>query len=107
VLWFRRRAWFLISIALGIAAIAFDCAGKKAAGNAAVGTARALQARHEGAPPEVVQSMKERAAARVPLAEALFIIGLLAAVASVVSLTVAGAKGEPGRHSVPIVILIA
>jgi hypothetical protein len=96
-----------MSIALGIAAIAIDCIGKKAAGAAAGGTARALQARHEGAPAEVIQSMKEQAAANVPVADNRVMIGLLMAVASGISLAVSSARGEPGRRSVPVVILIA
>jgi hypothetical protein len=71
--------WYLASIAFLLMAIALDCASKQAASAGMSTMAKAVGARHDGASPDVIESMHQQAQAAVHRAGTRGLIGLCAA----------------------------
>jgi hypothetical protein len=103
----RTRPWYLASIALGLVAIAIDTSAKKAASDGMVGMARATQARVDGVPLEVRESMERKASAAAHRSGILSLIGFCVAAGSASSLFVSMHKNESRWNSLPVVVLIA
>jgi hypothetical protein len=103
----RKRPWCLASIALGLAAIAFETSAKRSASEGMTGIAKATQARAEGAPLQVGVSMRQRATGASDRSAKLGLIDLCVAAGSAACLYVSIRKSESRWNSIPAVILIA
>jgi hypothetical protein len=104
--WLRRRAWYLASIALGLAAIVIDWHSKSIVAAGVLGTAAATQAISHGATREVVAAMKEQAAAQVHRGSGMMTVGLIVAVASAVCFFISRTRSESGPRIAVIAVWI-
>ena len=104
--WLRSRAWYLISIALGLAAILIDCYSKSVVAAGVMGTAAATHAISHGATREVVAAIKEHAAAQVHRGASLGLVGLSVAAASVLCFFISRTRSESGPRIAAIVVWI-
>jgi hypothetical protein len=100
----RRRAWYLTSIALGLAAIVVEIGSNQIVATGVVGIARATQAVHEGAATDVVEAIKHHATAQVNRGTGLAAIGLVVAVASAVCFFLSRKRYEAGPRLVPVIV---
>jgi hypothetical protein len=104
--WFRRRAWYLASIVIGLAAIGVDFQAK---GLVAAGVSRiasAAQARHDGASPEVISALKQTGQSLVDRGSWVGFAAMLVGVASVASFFISRVRRERGHRIVPIAVWI-
>jgi hypothetical protein len=100
----RRRAWYLTSIALGLAAIVIDLTSKTIVASGVVGTAAASHALSNGAASDVVAAMKDQAAAQVHRGTAFVAVGLLVALVSAICFFISRTRAEPGPRIVPVMV---
>jgi hypothetical protein len=104
--WFRRRAWYLASIAIGLAAVLVEVQAKSIVAGGVGRIAAAAQARAEGAANEVIVAMKAQGSAQVDRGANLSVVGLIVAVASGLSFFMSRVKSEFGPRIVPIAVWI-
>jgi hypothetical protein len=104
--WFRRRAWYLTTIMLGLAAVAVDLRGKSIIAGGVSTIARATQAKSDGASGEVIAAMKELGIAEAHRGGRWSTVGLLVAIASGLSFFFSRVRSEPGPRIVPIAVWI-
>jgi len=104
--WFRRRAWYLASIAIALAAIAFEFQAKGLIADGVISTARAGHARRGGAAPEVLAAITEHGKSQLDRASWVGALGLALAVISAASFFISRVRTEPGHRIVPICVWI-
>jgi hypothetical protein len=101
---FRRRAWYLASIVVGLAAIVSDASSKQFIARGVSGHAAVVGARHQGASDEVVAAMRDRPNVEVHRGSALGAAGLIGVLGSAISFFVSRLKSEPGPRIVPVIV---
>jgi hypothetical protein len=104
--WFRRRAWYFVSIVVGLAAVAVDLHAKSLIGAGVSRIARVTDARHEGAAPEVISSLRQAGQSLVDRGASIGFVGMLLGVASVACFFVSRLRRERGHRIVPIAVWI-
>jgi hypothetical protein len=104
--WFRRRAWYLISIVIGLAAVAVDIQAKSLIGAGVSRIASAVQARHDGVSLEAISALKQTGQSLVSRGSSVGLVGMLLGVASVACFFVSRARRERGHRLVPIAVWI-
>jgi hypothetical protein len=104
--WFRRRAWYLTSIAIGLAAVAFDLHAKSLIGAGVSRIARVPQARHDGASSDVISALKQTGQSLVDRGSSVGFVGMLLGVGSVACFFVSRRRRERGHRIVPIAVWI-
>ncbi len=104
--WFRRRAWYLASIVIGVAAVAVDLQAKSLIGAGVRRIARVPDARHDGASPEVIAALKQTGQSLVDRGSSVGFVGMLVGVASVACFFVSRLRRERGHRIVPIAVWI-
>jgi hypothetical protein len=102
-----KRRWLLASFALGLVAIGFEFASKKATAKAVMTIARRTQALHEGAASDVLESMTQQSRAALDRGIVLGLIGMGLAAASGICLVVSHARQEQGWRLLAAAVLIA
>ncbi len=104
--WFRRRAWYLASIAIGVAAVAFNLHAKGLIGAGVSRIARVPDARHDGASPEVIAALKQTGQSLVDRGSSVGFVGMLLGVGSVACFFVSRFRRERGHRIIPIAVWI-
>ncbi len=104
--WFRRRAWYLASIVVGLAAVAVDIQAKNIIAAGVSRIARAAQARHDGDSAEVISSLKQTGQSLVERGSSIGFVGMLVGAASVACFFVSRLRREGGHRIVPIAVWI-
>jgi hypothetical protein len=99
-----RHAWYLGSIAAGLAAIVVEVVAKRALAAGVGAIARATHDLHHGVASEVVATAKEQAIAHVHQGTSLAAVGFSLAVASAVCFFFSRVRSERGPRIVPLVI---
>jgi hypothetical protein len=103
----RARRWLLATYALGLAAIAMQIASLHWAAQGMVGTARATEARHQGAAETVLESMRQTSRAAAHHSDQLSLIGLGLAALAGLSLLLSTVNHEPGWRLLALAVLVA
>jgi hypothetical protein len=104
--WLRRRAWYLASIVIGLAAVAVDLQAKSIIGAGVNRIARATHARHDGDSPEVISALKQTGQSLVDRGSSVGFVGMLVGVGSVACFFVSRLRREQGNRIVPIAVWI-
>ncbi len=104
--WFRRRAWYLASIVIGLTAVAVDLQAKSIIGAGVGRIARVPDARHDGASPEVISALKQTGQSLVDRGSSVGFVGMLVGVGSVACFFVSRLRRERGHRIVPIAVWI-
>ena len=104
--WFRRRAWYLATIVVGLAAVAVDLRAKSIIAAGVSRIARATQARHDGDPPEVVSALKQTGQSLVDRGSSVGFVGILLGVGSGACFFISRLRRERGHRIVPIALWI-
>jgi hypothetical protein len=104
--WFRRHAWYLASIVIGLAAVALDLQSKSIIGAGVGRIARATQARHDGDSPDVISALKQTGQSLVDRGSSVGFVGMLFGVGSVACFFVSRLRRERGHRIVPIAVWI-
>jgi hypothetical protein len=104
--WFRRRAWYLASIAIGLAAVGVDLRAKSIIAAGVGRIAQVPHARHDGASPEVISTLRETGQSLVDRGSSIGFVGMLVGVASVACFFVSRLRRERGHRILPIVVWI-
>jgi hypothetical protein len=102
-----KRRWLLASIALGLIAIGFEFASKKATAKSVMTIARKTQALNNGVASDVLESMTEQSRAALDRGNALGLIGMGLAAASAICLVVSNARQEKGWRLLAATVVIA
>src|SRR5580698_27021 len=103
----RVRRWLLATYALGLAAISVQIASLHWAAQGMVGTARATEARHQGAAETVLESMRQTSRAAAHHSDQLSLIGFGLAALAGLSLLLSTVRQEPGWRLLALAVLIA
>jgi hypothetical protein len=104
--WFLRRSWYLASIAIAFAAIAFTLQAKSLIADGVISTAQSAQARHEGASPDILAAIKQHGESQMDRGSWLGALGFALAVTSAVCFFVSRVRSERGHRIVPIGVWI-
>jgi hypothetical protein len=104
--WFHRRAWYLASIAIALAATAVEARAGSLIADGAIRTARASHARHEGASQGVLAAINEHGKSQMDRGSWLGALGLALAVVSAACFVASRVRLEPGHRIVPICVWI-
>ena len=104
--WLRRRAWYLMSIVVGLATVGVDLRAKSLIGAGVSRIAQVPHARHDGASPEVISTLRETGQSLVDRGSSVGFVGMLLGVGSVMCFFISRRRRERGHRIVPIAVWI-
>jgi hypothetical protein len=103
----RTKRWLLATYALGLAAIALQMAALHWTAQGVSGIARAAQARNDGAPENILESMRQSSHVALERGSTLSLIGLGLAALGGLSLLLSTVQQERGWHLLAGAVLLA
>jgi hypothetical protein len=104
---FGKRKWLFASFALAFVAIGFEAAAKRATAQGVSLIARAAQAKADGVPLPIRESMAQQSHVAFGHGTVLGCFGMLFATLAGISLLVSVAKQERGWHLIAATVLVA